>query len=104
MSKKVCTIWYLTKKFPNYSFICAGGMERGEKFWKTILNTYSRTQDIVLQLPADGPMLPALGEASGRHIVQADTDTNFLASIKSRQDNLLEEVKITMLLATRLTM
>ena len=71
-------------------------MERGEKFWKTILAAYSRTQDVILQLPPDGPMLPAIGKASGRHILQADTDTTFLTSIKSGLDSLLEEVKLTM--------
>ena len=101
--KGVCYLVF-EKKISNFTFLCAGGMERGEKFWKTILAAYSRTKDIILQLPPDGPMLPTIGKALGRHILQIDNDTTFLTSIKSRQDNLLDEVKITMLPAKRMTM
>ena len=64
----------------------------GMKFWKTILATFSRPQDIILQRLPDGPLLPALGKASGRHILQADADSTFLESIKSSQEILLKDI------------
>ncbi len=67
-------------------------MERGFNVWKSILAAYTRPRDIVLQLLPDGPMLPTIGKASGRHILQADEDRDFLESISVCQEEKLQNV------------
>ena len=70
----------------------AGGVQRGMEFWKTILAAYSKPNNIILQLLPDGPMLAALGQATGRHILQACEDKGFLESIRSAQEDLVEQI------------
>ena len=70
-----------------------GGTQRGFKFWQSILATYTRPNDIILHLLPDGPMLPALGMVSGRHVIQADQDAVFLDSLGATQETLVADVK-----------
>ena len=70
-----------------------GGTEPGFKFWQYILATYTRPNDIILHLLPDGPMLPALGMVSGRHVIQADQDVVFLDSLGVTQETLVDDVK-----------
>ena len=70
-----------------------GGTQRGFKFWQSILATYTRPNDIILHLLPDGPMLPALGMVSGRHVIQADQDAVFLDSLGVTQETLVDDVK-----------
>ena len=58
-----------------------GGFEREFQFWRGVLAAYTKPQDIVLQMFPDGPMLPTVGVATGRHILQLDEDRDFLECI-----------------------
>ena len=70
-----------------------GGFKRGFNFWHNMLATYTQPRDVVLQLLLDGPMLPTIGKVTGRHILQAAEDVEFLECIRVRHDQKANIIK-----------